>query len=214
MANNIWPLATKSLRTCAALAASRARTSPALPSTCLVPCAVAGCQGMPISSAQLLDARSKDRSFFRTGIDGAHNARGAIHLASATRRARSSTSALAPGPAISKARISTSSDKAKSSRTDRLSPWRNAFCAERARPLAVFGPVLARAFARLARILDALVTPSSFDRFHFDDLYRPPRSARWSAARAGPAIPDGDRSRAAWRCGEFPPRRSVARSAR
>ena len=41
----------------------------------------------------------------------------------------------------------------------RLSPWRSAFLAVRARPLSVFGPVLACAFARLALILWSLVKP-------------------------------------------------------
>jgi hypothetical protein len=38
-----------------------------------------------------------------------------------------------------------------------LNAWRSALVADLARPCAVFGPVLARAFARLALILDALV---------------------------------------------------------
>ena len=56
----------------------------------------------------------------------------------------------------------TSSDKAGSEQTGRLNPWRNAFRAARARPRAVFGPVLARAFARLALILRSLVKPRFF----------------------------------------------------
>ena len=47
--------------------------------------------------------------------------------------------------------------KAGSEQTGRLNPWRSAFRAARARPRAVFGPVLARAFARLALILRSLV---------------------------------------------------------
>src|SRR6476619_1269722 len=91
--------------------------------------------------------------------------------ASATWRARSWVSALAPGPAISRASVSTSSDNAGLEQTGRLSAWRSAFLAARARPWAVLGPVLARAFARLALILRSLVQPiSSFgwrrlDRF-------------------------------------------------
>ena len=44
----------------------------------------------------------------------------------------------------------------------RLNPWRSAFRAARARPRAVFGPVLARAFTRLALILRSLVKPHFF----------------------------------------------------
>src|SRR5271166_6958550 len=44
-----------------------------------------------------------------------------------------------------------------SEQTGRLGPWRSAFSEARARPGVVFGPVLARAFARLALILRALV---------------------------------------------------------
>jgi hypothetical protein len=47
-------------------------------------------------------------------------------------------------------------------RMGRLNPWRSAFLEEAARPRAVFGPVLARAFARLARIFRSLVTPRFF----------------------------------------------------
>jgi hypothetical protein len=78
--------------------------------------------------------------------------------ASATRRASSWISAAASGPAISRASTSTSSDKAGSEWMGRLSPWRSALRAERAREFAVFGPVLARALARFAAILRALVT--------------------------------------------------------
>ena len=59
--------------------------------------------------------------------------------ASATRRASSMVSALAPGPAISRASVSTSSDNAGLEQTGRLSPWRSAFLAARARPWAVSG---------------------------------------------------------------------------
>ena len=43
--------------------------------------------------------------------------------------------------------------------TERLSAWRSAFLAARARPRVVCGPVLASAFVRLALILRSLVTP-------------------------------------------------------
>ena len=49
--------------------------------------------------------------------------------------------------------------KKGSEETDTLKPWRSAFRAVRARPCAVFGPVLARALARFALILRALDTP-------------------------------------------------------
>lgn len=44
----------------------------------------------------------------------------------------------------------------------RLKPWRKWFRATRARPCAVFGPVLARAFSRLALILRSLVKQHLF----------------------------------------------------
>src|SRR6187431_2359172 len=70
---------------------------------------------------------------------------------------------LARGPAISRASVSTSSDNAGLEQTGMLRAWRSAFLAVRARPWAVLGPVLARAFARLALILRSLVKP----RFSF-----------------------------------------------
>jgi len=66
------------------------------------------------------------------------------------------------GPAISRASASTSSDTAGLEQAGRLNPWRRAFLATRARPRAVCGPVLARAFARLALILRSLVKPRFF----------------------------------------------------
>jgi hypothetical protein len=54
------------------------------------------------------------------------------------------------------------SDNARLEQTGRLSAWRSAFLAARARPSAVFGPVLACAFARLALILWSLVKPRFF----------------------------------------------------
>jgi hypothetical protein len=76
---------------------------------------------------------------------------------SAIRRASSRISEVAPAPAISRASGSTCSDKAGLKRTGRLSPWRRAFLAEWALPGAVFGPVLARAFARFAFVLPTLI---------------------------------------------------------
>src|SRR6516225_222402 len=61
------------------------------------------------------------------------------------------------GPAISRASASTSSDTAGLEQAGRLNPWRRAFLATRARPRAVCGPVLARAFARFALIFRSLV---------------------------------------------------------
>ena len=81
--------------------------------------------------------------------------------ASATRRAVSSTAALALSPASARARFSASSESKGSIRTDTLSPWRQAFCAERILPCRVLGPVLALAFARLALIFSALVMQRS-----------------------------------------------------
>src|SRR5262249_60966977 len=76
---------------------------------------------------------------------------------SAIRRASSRISGVAPAPAMSRATGATSSDKAGLERTGRLSPWRRAFLAEWALPQAAFGPVLARAFARFAFVLPALI---------------------------------------------------------
>ena len=56
-------------------------------------------------------------------------------------RARSCVSALAQGLAISLVSVSTSSDNAGLEQTGRLSAWRSAFLAARARPSAVLGPV-------------------------------------------------------------------------
>src|SRR3954463_13070346 len=84
--------------------------------------------------------------------------------ASATWRARACVSALALAPAISRVSVSTSSDNAGLEQTGRLSAWRSEFLAARARPWAVLGPELARAFARLALILRSLVKPRFFLR--------------------------------------------------
>src|SRR5262249_4693614 len=105
-------------------------------------------------------------------------------------RANSWVSALAPGLAI------------RAQAFGKLNPWRRAFGAVRVRPRAVFGPVLARAFLRLALILRSLVMPhflfSSFG-WHFKfavlDLLHA-TSQRFAEDR-----PMADRSRAGWRCG-------------
>src|SRR5262249_24480506 len=120
----------------------------------------------------------------------------------ATWRAQSWVSALASGPAISRASVSTSSDNAGLEQTGRLSAWRREFLAARARPSAVFGPVLACAFARLALILWSLVKPRFFLGLASSrslQIRRPQFLARSVAAfRRGP--PDAARSRAGWRC--------------
>src|SRR5262249_2573140 len=112
-------------------------------------------------------------------------------------------SALAWGPAIARASVSTSSDKVGSEQTGKLNPWRRAFRQARARPCAVFGPVLARAFARLALILRSLVKLHllSWLASSRSLLTRGPRSLARAVAtfRRGP--PDADRSRADWRRG-------------
>src|SRR6476619_6812575 len=109
----------------------------------------------------------------------------------------------ARGPEISRASVSTSSDNARLEQTGRLSAWRSAFLAARARPSAVFGPVLACAFARLALILWSLVKRRFFLRLASArslQTRRPRFLARSVAAfRRGP--PDAARSRAGWRCG-------------
>ena len=57
------------------------------------------------------------------------------------------------------ARASTSPEQEGLQSAARLKPWRRAFCAARALPAAVLGPVLARALRRLASSLRALVMP-------------------------------------------------------
>src|SRR5262249_24785243 len=56
----------------------------------------------------------------------------------------------------------------------RLKPWRKAFLVERARPCWVFGPVLARAFARLVLILRSLVKGSFPLSWHHLDHFELP----------------------------------------
>src|SRR5207244_12441428 len=92
-------------------------------------------------------------------------------LSACTRRTSVVFSAISSYPAISRASASTSSDQVGSEQTGRLKSCRRAFRAERVRPCAVFGPALACALARLARILRSLVA--------FKGL-----SLLWLAARA------------------------------
>jgi len=87
----------------------------------------------------------------------ADSARARSTCASATRRAHSTISSFAPGPAIERASASTSGAAAPSGRAA-ANPWRSAFRDERARPNAVFGPRLLRALARLAASFRILVT--------------------------------------------------------
>jgi hypothetical protein len=70
--------------------------------------------------------------------------------ASAIRRAASWRGSLAPSPAIRRASAATSAASAGWASTGRLSPWRSALRATAALPLAVRGPVLRAALARLA----------------------------------------------------------------
>ena len=86
-------------------------------------------------------------------------------FSSAKRRAGSSISEGASAPAIWRARTAIASAVAGSGWAGTLRPWRNAFFAERARPLAVLGPVLERAFARFDFVLMTLVTAASFHRW-------------------------------------------------
>ena len=67
----------------------------------------------------------------------------------------------------------------------------------------VFGPVLARAFARLALILRSLVKPRFFLWLASSRSLqtRRPRPLARSVAVFRRAPPDADRSRAGWRCG-------------
>ena len=85
--------------------------------------------------------------------------------ASARRRARSLISEGASAPAVRRASTSIAPAIAGSGSAGTLRPWRNAFLAERARPLDVLGPVLERAFARFDFILVPLVTMVSSRRW-------------------------------------------------
>src|SRR5262249_46193634 len=111
------------------------------------------------------------------------------------RRPSSCISGLESVPIISRASAATSSDQNGSEETSRFNPWRSAFRAAWKRPRAVFGPVLAREFARLAVILRSLLTrrsllppaPSRPVRTHLQLLAlaaAAPHSARHDADRS------------------------------
>src|SRR5262249_58029634 len=97
-------------------------------------------------------------------------------------------------------------DKAAIDQRGRLSAWRSALLAARARPRVVRGPVLARAFARLAVILRSLVKPRFLRLAAAQELTRRPRTRRpRSLARGVAAFRRGPRdagpSRAGRHCG-------------
>src|SRR5262249_18660866 len=90
--------------------------------------------------------------------------------------------------------------------TGRLSAWRSAFLAARARPRVVRGPVLARAFARLAVILRSLVKPRFLRLAAAQELTRRPRTRRPRSLARGVAAfrrepRDAGPSRAGRHCG-------------
>src|SRR5215467_166987 len=118
------------------------------------------------------------------------------------RSANSCNSALASVPAISRASTCSASDKTGSKEAGRLKPWRSAFRAACERPGAVFGPVLARALARLALTLRSLVTQRSLLP---PASSRPLRTRRQlltpAAALLHSAPHDADRFHGAWHCG-------------
>src|SRR5262249_27918231 len=100
-------------------------------------------------------------------------------------------------------------------RTGRLSPWRSAFPAARARPWAVRAPVLARAFARLASILRSLVNPLfSFGWLGLDYFFRCPRSLARFLAASRQKLPGVVRSRPGARSSDSRLPRLGARTAR
>src|SRR6516164_3653255 len=124
-------------------------------------------------------------------------------------------STLASVPTISRASASTSSDKNGSEETGKLNAWRSAFRVACERPRAVFGPVLARALARLALILRSLVTwrsllPPASSR----PLRTRPQLLAPAAAALHRAPRDADRFHGAWHCGESQPLWLSDRSAR
>src|SRR6516164_5502629 len=106
-------------------------------------------------------------------------------------------------PAISRASASTSSDKARAEWIDKLKPWRSAFLAARARARAVFGPVLAREFARFALILRSLVMPRFLLPVSYRGLRIRPRFLAFGAGALHRGLHDADRSREACHCGDF-----------
>jgi hypothetical protein len=71
------PLPIESSRACAAVAVSRSQTSSGLPLTCLADWAAEKRAGLSLSSACLRESHNLGCSKYRTGIDGAHSARGA-----------------------------------------------------------------------------------------------------------------------------------------
>ena len=119
--------------------------------------------------------------------------------ASAIRRAHSSVSPSPSEAEILRAIASTSSASDGSERTGRFNPCRNAFCAERAFPVAVFGPVLDLALARLARRWRSVVKVSPLRQPRQSRrLETPrPRSLRLIDARRRQARRGDDRSREA-----------------
>jgi hypothetical protein len=96
--------------------------------------------------SSLASYHSADWPMRPTAICAGHIARRRSVCASATRRASSWVATLAPGPAISPASVSTSSDEAGMERAGRLSPWRSAFLAARAPPRVVCVPVQGHLF--------------------------------------------------------------------
>ena len=119
----------------------------------------------------------------RLGVDGAQKrTRRSSISASATRRANSRTSALASGPAISRASASISSGKNGIRKKPARSTRGEAHSAPCGRgPGAVFGPVLACALARFALILRGLDTPGRSLLIYLNAL-RPPASNLWAFA--------------------------------
>src|SRR6516162_5725613 len=116
-------------------------------------------------------------------------------------RASSCISASAFVPIIFRVSFSTSADKAGSKETDRLKAWRSALRAACERPCVVFGPVLARALARLALILRSLVTRRSlFPPASSQSLRTRLQLLAPAAAAPHSARHDADRSHGAWRC--------------
>jgi hypothetical protein len=146
------------------------------------------------ASAREMRSRRRDRTRRRSICD------------SATRRASSWISGPAFVPAIWPPSAATCRESVGSERTDRLSPWRSGFLADRVLPLAVFGPVLNRALARFDQIWRVLVIRPRLELTCF--LSREADRHSPVPERSGvifcPAFRDGARSPGAPRSGAPP----------
>lgn len=136
--------------------------------------------GGPCWSRSLSAGRSALRRSGFGGYQGMWDRPGAIRSRRASRartrsicgsailRASSRRIWLGAMPAISRAKASASEASAEMDQTGTANPCRRAFCDDRALPAADLGPVLARAFLRLAAILRAVLIAVRRRRFMLD----------------------------------------------